>query len=94
VLLFHGHLHLGGRPAAILNDREGLWRCRTIFNCTAACPREIRITKAIGEVKKAILYGTRDIPIRQPGTSHAAERWLRSTEQNRPRGIAAGPVLL
>jgi succinate dehydrogenase / fumarate reductase, iron-sulfur subunit len=41
----------------ILDDREGVWRCRTIFNCTEACPREIRITKAIGEVKKAILYG-------------------------------------
>jgi succinate dehydrogenase / fumarate reductase, iron-sulfur subunit len=41
----------------ILNDREGVWRCRTIFNCTEACPREIRITRAIGEVKKAILYG-------------------------------------
>jgi succinate dehydrogenase / fumarate reductase, iron-sulfur subunit len=43
----------------ILNDREGVWRCRTIFNCTEACPREIRITKAIGEVKKAILQGAR-----------------------------------
>jgi succinate dehydrogenase / fumarate reductase iron-sulfur subunit len=42
---------------ARLNGREGVWRCRTIFNCTEACPREIRITKAIGEVKKAILYG-------------------------------------
>lgn len=40
-----------------LNAREGVWRCRTIFNCTEACPREIHITKAIGEVKKAILYG-------------------------------------
>ncbi len=40
-----------------LNEREGVWRCRTIFNCTEACPREIRITKAIGEVKKAILHG-------------------------------------
>jgi succinate dehydrogenase / fumarate reductase, iron-sulfur subunit len=39
-----------------LNGREGVWRCRTIFNCTEACPREIRITQAIGEVKKAILY--------------------------------------
>jgi len=41
-----------------LNDREGVWRCRTIFNCTEACPREIKITQAIGEVKKAILFGT------------------------------------
>jgi len=39
-------------------NRAGVWRCRTIFNCIEACPREIRITKAIGEVKKAILYGT------------------------------------
>jgi succinate dehydrogenase / fumarate reductase, iron-sulfur subunit len=40
-----------------LNGREGVWRCRTIFNCTEACPRDIRITQAIGEVKKAIMYG-------------------------------------
>ncbi|MDP9348659.1 MAG: succinate dehydrogenase iron-sulfur subunit [Gemmatimonadota bacterium] len=46
-----------GERLDVLNDREGVWRCRTIFNCTEACPREIRITKAIGEVKKAILYG-------------------------------------
>ena len=44
----------------ILNDREGVWRCRTIFNCTEACPREIKITRAIGEVKRAILYGRSD----------------------------------
>ena len=48
-----------GERLDILNDREGVWRCRTIFNCTEACPREIRITKAIGEVKKAILSGKR-----------------------------------
>ncbi len=39
-----------------LNGRDGVWRCRTIFNCTEACPRDIKITQAIGEVKKAILY--------------------------------------
>ena len=46
----------GAERLDILNAREGVWRCRTIFNCTEACPREIKITKAIGEVKKAILY--------------------------------------
>ncbi|HEX7241781.1 MAG TPA: succinate dehydrogenase iron-sulfur subunit [Longimicrobiaceae bacterium] len=46
----------GGERLERLNSREGVWRCRTIFNCTEACPREIRITQAIGEVKKAILY--------------------------------------
>ena len=49
-----------------------VWRCRTIFNCTEACPREIRITKAIGEVKKAILKGSaRAEPIRHLSTSGA-----------------------
>ncbi len=38
----------------ILNGHFGVWRCRTIFNCTEACPREIKVTKAIAEVKHAI----------------------------------------
>ena len=39
----------------ILNDKEGVWRCRTTFNCTEACPRGIQITKAISEVKAATI---------------------------------------
>lgn len=39
----------------ILNDKEGVWRCRTTFNCTEACPRGIQVTKAIQEVKRALL---------------------------------------
>jgi succinate dehydrogenase / fumarate reductase iron-sulfur subunit len=42
---------------AVLNEWSGVWRCRTIFNCVEACPRDINITKAIGEIKKAILFG-------------------------------------
>ena len=41
----------------ILNDKEGVWRCRTTFNCTDACPRGIEVTKAIAEVKQATLRG-------------------------------------
>ena len=41
----------------ILNYKEGVWRCRTTFNCTEACPRGIEVTKAIAEVKQAILRG-------------------------------------
>jgi len=41
----------------ILNDKEGVWRCRTTFNCTEACPRGIQVTKAIAEVKNAVLRG-------------------------------------
>ena len=42
----------------ILNSGSGVWRCRTIFNCTDACPRGIEVTKAIEEVKRALLYET------------------------------------
>ncbi len=44
----------------ILNEQMGVWRCRTAFNCTEACPREIKITQAIGEVKRAIQTGKLD----------------------------------
>ena len=40
----------------ILNDKEGVWRCRTTFNCTDACPRGIQVTKAIQEVKRAMVF--------------------------------------
>jgi succinate dehydrogenase / fumarate reductase iron-sulfur subunit len=40
----------------ILNERSGVWRCRTAFSCTNACPRGIKVTEAIEEVKRAILY--------------------------------------
>jgi succinate dehydrogenase / fumarate reductase iron-sulfur subunit len=40
----------------VLNDKEGVWRCRTTFNCTDACPRGIEITKAIAEVKQALIF--------------------------------------
>lgn len=56
--IFDSRDEAAGERLERLNDREGVWRCRTIFNCTEACPRDIRITRAIGEVKKAILYGT------------------------------------
>ena len=42
----------------ILNDKEGVWRCRTTFNCSEACPRGIQVTQAIAEVKQAMLRGT------------------------------------
>ena len=38
----------------VLGDRSGVWRCRTAFNCTNACPRGIKVTEAIQEVKRTI----------------------------------------
>ena len=55
--IFDSRDHGAAERLAILNDTSGVWRCRTIFNCVEACPRGINITKAIGDVKKAILRG-------------------------------------
>jgi succinate dehydrogenase / fumarate reductase iron-sulfur subunit len=43
----------------ILNSKEGVWRCRTTFNCSEACPRGIEVTRAISEVKQATITGLR-----------------------------------
>lgn len=40
-----------------LGDSFGVWRCRTIYNCTTACPRDIKVTQAIAEVKKVLTSG-------------------------------------
>ena len=44
----------------LLNDQFGVYRCHTIFNCTESCPRDIQITQAISEVKRAISSGRVD----------------------------------
>jgi succinate dehydrogenase / fumarate reductase, iron-sulfur subunit len=41
----------------ILNKGSGVWRCRTVFNCTDACPRDIKVTEAIEQVKRALIFG-------------------------------------
>jgi succinate dehydrogenase / fumarate reductase iron-sulfur subunit len=41
----------------IMSDRDGVWRCRTTFNCVEACPRGINVTGAILEVTSEIGLG-------------------------------------
>jgi succinate dehydrogenase / fumarate reductase iron-sulfur subunit len=45
----------------VLGSPDGVWRCRTVFNCTLACPREIKITKAIADVKNTLRTGRLDL---------------------------------
>ena len=75
----------------ILADQDGVWRCRTIFNCVDACPRGINITRAILEVSRARPWRRApDAPIR-----HAARagrdpgRW-RVAQQPRPGRVGRG----
>jgi len=58
--IFDSRDRAGAERLKILNDAFGVFRCHTIFNCTEACPREIEVTRAIGEVKKAIATGKID----------------------------------
>ncbi len=48
----------GDERLEILADKDGVWRCRTIFNCVDACPRGINITRAILEVSRAAVERT------------------------------------
>jgi len=58
--IFDSRDQAGAERLKILSDQWGVYRCHTIFNCTEACPREIQITQAIGEVKRAIATGKLD----------------------------------
>jgi succinate dehydrogenase / fumarate reductase iron-sulfur subunit len=58
--IFDDRDRAGTERLRILNNQFGVYRCHTIFNCTEACPREIQVTKAIGEVKRAIATGRLD----------------------------------
>ncbi|HEY3415040.1 MAG TPA: succinate dehydrogenase iron-sulfur subunit [Armatimonadota bacterium] len=54
--IFDSRDDAGAERLEILNDRSGVWQCRTIFNCTEACPRGIDVTKAIEDVKRTLLF--------------------------------------
>ena len=58
--IFDSRDRAGAERLKILNDQFGVYRCHTIFNCTDACPREIQVTRAIGDVKRAIALGKLD----------------------------------
>jgi succinate dehydrogenase / fumarate reductase iron-sulfur subunit len=53
--LFDSRDHGATERLAILAEQSGVFRCRTTFNCTDACPRGIDVTRAIQDVKRAIL---------------------------------------
>ena len=54
-LIFDSRDRASQERLSIMADADGVWRCRTIYNCTEACPRDIQVTQAIAEVKKEML---------------------------------------
>ena len=41
----------------VVASEKGLWRCHTIFECTAVCPKGIPITAAIEGLKRKVMFG-------------------------------------
>jgi len=39
----------------IVNDKNGVWRCHTIFNCMEACPKKIKITEYLSRLKLKVV---------------------------------------
>lgn len=39
----------------ILDNKHGLWRCHTIFNCAESCPKGLNPTWAIGKLKQKVI---------------------------------------
>jgi len=42
----------------LLDHEDGAWGCQTKWKCTEVCPKEIPVTKQIGQIKKRI-YDTK-----------------------------------
>ncbi|MDP2744611.1 MAG: succinate dehydrogenase iron-sulfur subunit [Dehalococcoidia bacterium] len=44
---------------ALVNSEDGVWRCRTVFNCAEACPKNINPTDAIESLRRKLVSGRR-----------------------------------
>lgn len=44
-----------GERLEALDNKHGLWRCHTIFNCMDACPKRLEITHGISKLKRKVL---------------------------------------
>ena len=42
------------RGSPFSTGRKGLWGCRTLWKCTEVCPKQIPVTKEIGQIKRRI----------------------------------------
>lgn len=42
----------------LLDQKDGVWGCQTRWKCTEVCPKEIPVTKQIGQIKK-LIYDTK-----------------------------------
>ncbi|MCS7224259.1 MAG: succinate dehydrogenase iron-sulfur subunit [Armatimonadetes bacterium] len=55
--IFDSRDRAGRERLSLIAQYGGIFTCRTTFNCTDGCPRGIQVTKAILELRQAILTG-------------------------------------
>jgi succinate dehydrogenase/fumarate reductase iron-sulfur protein len=46
----------GERLELVQQERSGIWRCHTQFNCTSVCPKGITLTDTINRLRRAALF--------------------------------------
>jgi len=44
-----------GERLEMLDNKHGLWRCHTIFNCVEACPKGLNPTEAIVKLRRRVM---------------------------------------
>ena len=52
--LFDSRDEASDERITLLDHKDGVWSCQTLWKCTEVCPKEIPVTKQIGQIKKRI----------------------------------------
>jgi len=52
--LFDSRDEASDERTALLDHKDGAWGCKTLWKCTEVCPKQIPVTKEIGQVKRRI----------------------------------------
>lgn len=54
--IFDTRDHAGEERLRILDNKKGIFKCYTIFNCVEACPKDINLTWHFSEIKKKLAF--------------------------------------
>jgi succinate dehydrogenase / fumarate reductase iron-sulfur subunit len=53
--IFDSRDEAGRERLELVDEKNGIWRCHTIFNCEESCPKSLRPNEAIAQLKIAAL---------------------------------------
>jgi len=54
--IFDSRDQAGEERLQILDNKKGIYKCYTIFNCVQACPKDINLTWHFSEIKKKLMF--------------------------------------